>query len=228
MNVSPVFTSTKKTARWLTKNKQGTFAALLSSAILLAFNVQAEQKNFDDMHKQLDIMNNIIQSAIKSESTNKRAKKSSVNSIYLHGQGVVFTLKSHHSNLFNIPSAPTPPHMSSDTNFAFKLQDEDFVVEFESDEPDYEHAMEIFEQQREHSRELRSEQRDLAYELRDIARESKYAKYQLRHVEEKEKQALKAELKKLEVKRVSLEKDKAQLDKKAKKITSEARRTKST
>ena len=222
MNTSPVLKPVKKSTRWLAKSKQGICSTLLCSTLLFTANAHAELNNLDDMHKQLDIMNSIIHSAVKNEPTNSRSRISSISSIYLHNQGVVFTLSTRHLSSFNkhmvMPTAPLPP-ISPEANFAFNLHDEmnDVVIEFESNEEDYEHAIDIFEQQRENSRELRSEQRDLAYELRDIARESKDAQYQLRHVEEKEKQALKAELKKLESKRVALEQGKAQLDKKAKK-----------
>jgi len=207
--------------KWVAKSKKGICSTLLSSSILLAVNAHAQQQDFDDMHKQLDIMNNIIQSAIKSVPKTMRSKISSTNSLYLQGQGAVFTLTSGRYSSFDlrtvIPTAPVAP-MSPDAHFSFNLHDEvdDFEISFESNEQDYEHAIEIFEQQREHSRDIRSEQRELAYELRDIARESKDAQYQLRHVEEKEKKALKAELKKLESKRVAVEKNKTLLDKKAK------------
>lgn len=213
--------SVVKPTKYLAKRKLGLCSALLSSTFLLAFNAQAEQKNLDDMHKQLDIMNSIILSAIKSEPTKSRSTINSINSVYLHGQGVVFTLKSRHSSSFNtrlvMPHAPSAP-MSPESGFVYKSSDdaEDIVIEFESKEQDYEQAIELFEQQREHSRELRSEQRELAYELRNTARESKDAEYQLRHVADKEKKQLEAELKKLQSKRVALEQNKALLDKKAK------------
>lgn len=223
MNIYPVYKSVNKPNKWLVKSKRTICSTLIGSAIFLAASAHASQQNLDEMHKQLSIMNNIIQSAIKSEPTHRGSKISALSSIYLQGQGVVFTLTSRHTSSFSrhfvMPTAPDAP-IAIDGDFAVNVHNEldDIVIDFESSEDEYEHVIEVFEQQREHSRELRSEQRELAYQLRDIARESKDAQYQLRHVEEKEKKQLKAELEKLESKRVSVEKSKALLDKKAKKV----------
>jgi len=220
MNTYPVVKSVKNSIKQLVKSKQGICSVLVSSAIFLAVNAHAaEPKNFDEMHKQLTIMNNIIQSAVRSDSGANRSKVSSINSIYLHGQGVVFRINARHSTSssshFVMPIPPVAP-MSPEANFSANGHNE-IAIEFESNEDEYEHAIEMFEQQREHSRELRSEQRELSYQLRDIDRESKDAQYQLRHVEEKEKKQLKAELEKLSAKRIVVEQSKAILDKKAKK-----------
>lgn len=101
--------------------------------------------------------------------------------------------------------------------------DEDLVIDFgeidfEEHEDEFERVIEVFEQQREGARELRSEQREIAYELRDIDRERKDIEYQLQRAENKTKNELTAELKKLEVNRLALNKNKIKLEQKVTKL----------
>ena len=47
------------------KSKITAKVALLGSALLLAFGAQAADKNYDNLHKQLNIMNDIMMSSAK-------------------------------------------------------------------------------------------------------------------------------------------------------------------
>ncbi len=197
--------------------------ALISSALLLAFSAQGADKNYDNLHKQLDIMNDIMLSSAKISQNSRQSLIRSIDSVYLQGQGAIFTIHSAHRGSghrqFFPALAPLPPVAPVNRVERVMISDnEDFVIEFEGHEDEFEHAIEIFEQQREGARELRSEQRDIAYEIRDIERQRKDIEYQLQRAEKKIKDELTAELKNLEVERVALNKNKTKLENKVSKL----------
>lgn len=202
--------------------------ALVSSALLLAFSAHSAEKNYDDLHKQLNIMNNIMLSSAKASQNSRHSLIRSIDSIYLQGQGAIFTITSNHGGsshrqFFQMvspvaPSVPVAPVSrmppNSDAHRVVIEDNEDFVIEFSEHEDELERVIEVFEQQREGARELRSEQREIAYEMRDIARERKDIEYQLQRVEKSTKDKLAKKLKKLEKEQVALNKNKEQLDQK--------------
>jgi len=203
--------------------------ALISSALLLAFSAQGADKNYDNVHKQLDIMNDIMLSSAKISQNSRQSLIRSIDSVYLQGQGAIFTIHSAHRSSGHRqffpalapvsrlpPLAPVAPVAARER--VIISGDEDFFIEFEEHEDEFEHAIEIFEQQREGARELRSEQRDIAYEMRDIERQRKDIEYQLQRAEKKVKDELTAELKNLEVERVALNKNKTKLENKVSKL----------
>jgi len=203
--------------------------ALIGSALLLAFTTQAADKSYDNLHKQLDIMNDIMLSSAKVSQNSRQSLIRSIDSVYLKGQGAIFTIHSAHTGsgyrqylpiLAPVsrlpPIAPVAPVSARER--VVISGDEDFVMEFEDHEDEFEHLIEIFEEQREGERELRSEQRDIAYEMRDIERQRKDIEYQLQRAEKKVKDELTDELKSLEVERVALNKNKTKLEKKVIKL----------
>ena len=83
----------------------------------------AADVNYQQLHKQLDIMNNIIKSSVSSDSKRQGIKLSGVESTYLQGQGVLFTVRSHssrgHWGNYNFdvvmpPVAPLSPDQIAD------------------------------------------------------------------------------------------------------------------
>lgn len=206
----------------LIKTKTTAKVALVSSALFLAFTAQSAEKSYDNLHKQLNIMNNIMLSSAKVSQNSRQSLIRSIDSVYLQGQGAIFTIKSNHGGsshrqFFQMvsPIAPVAPVAPmSDGDRIIISDDEDFVIEFSDHDDEFEQAIEIFEQQREGARELRSEQREIAYEMRDIARQSKDIEYQLQRVEKSAKTELTTELKKLEKEKVALKKSKTKLDQK--------------
>lgn len=199
--------------------------ALVSSALLLTFNAHSAEKSYEQLHKQLNIMNNIMLSSAKASQNSRSSLVRSIDSIYLQGQGAIFTVISNHGGsshrqFFQMvsPVAPVAPVSRmppmSDGDRVVIADDDDFVIEFSEHEDELERVIEIFEQQREGARELRSEQREIAYEMRDIARERKDIEYQLQRVEKGVKAELATKLKKLEKEQAALNKNKAKLDQK--------------
>jgi hypothetical protein len=179
---------------------------------LTATNVTAADNQYAGMHKQLDIMSNIIKSSVSTQEGRKGSRITGIESTYLKGQGIVFTINSSSGNNrwgnfnFNFampdfpvaPLAPIAPVASSrSSNEDIELENqinESVARSMEQASEAYEHAMESFEHNREGYRELREEQRDLSYELRDVAREKRDIEYKLRRADDKDKKELKSEL----------------------------------
>jgi hypothetical protein len=199
--------------------------ALVSAALLLAFSAQGADKNYDKLHKQLTIMNDIMLSSAKVSQNSRQSLIRSIDSVYLQGQGAIFTINSAHGGsshrqffqtvapVSKLPPLPqvAPLGPISPLNGGERIiisNDDDF------EEHELERVIEVFEQQREGAREIRSEQRDIAYEMRDIERQRKDIEYQLQRAENKSKDELTTELKKLEVDHAVLNKNKRKLDQK--------------
>lgn len=209
------------------KSKITAKVALLGSALLLAFGAQAADKNYDNLHKQLNIMNDIMMSSAKTSQNSRQSLIRSIDSVYLQGQGAIFTINSAHGGsshrqFFQMVApvapkariaalAPVAPVSAVDR---IVFANEDFVIDFEDHEDEFERVIEIFEQQREGARELRSEEREIAYEMRDVARQQKDIEYQLHRAEKSAQVALTAELNKLKVERIALNNNKKQLEQK--------------
>ncbi|WP_019025675.1 hypothetical protein [Colwellia piezophila] len=207
--------------------------ALFSSTMLLAFSAYSAQgtEKYDNLQKQLSIMNDIMMSSAKGPQNSDRTLIRSIDSVYLQGQGAIFTIQSahggssHHQFFQMVSSVPSVRSVRGIEQIVIS-NDEDFVIAFEDHEDEFAHVIEVFEQQREGARELHSEQRDIAYEMRDIARQEKDIHYQLKRAEKSDKADLNTELKKLEKERVTLKADKVQLDKKTTKLNKQLKQQK--
>ncbi|PKH86545.1 hypothetical protein [Colwellia sp. Bg11-28] len=211
--------------------------AVVSATLLLAFSAQSADKNYDHLHKQLSIMNDIILSSAKATQNSHQSLIRSIDSVYLQGQGAIFTINSAHRGSSHRQFFQTVAPLESLAPLAalealapvsgadriIISNDEEMVidfgdVDFEEHEDEIERVIEVFEQQREGAREIRSEQREIAYEMRDIDRQRKDIEYQLQRAEKKTQNELKTELKKLEVNRVALNKNKIKLEQKVTKL----------
>jgi len=185
---------------------------VLTSTLATTATLAADNSEYAAMHKQLDIMSNIIKSSVSSQKGRKGSKITSIESTYLKGQGIVFTINSSSGNNrwgnfnFNFampdfpvvpvaPVAPVAPGRSSNEDAEFQAQINETVARsMEEATQAYEHAIESFEHNREGYRELREEQRDLSYELRDVAREKRDIEYKLRRADDEDKKELQSEL----------------------------------
>ena len=196
--------------------------ALLSSALLLAFSAQAADKNYDNLHKQLDIMNDIMLSSANVSKNSHQSLIRSIESVYLQGQGAIFTInsahgRSSHRQFFQLATslaplaklAPLAPLSPINGGERIIISNDDDLQEHE-----LERVIEVFEQQRAGARELRNEQREIAYEIRDIERQRKDIEYQLQRGDKKIKDELTVELKNLAIERTSLNKNKSKLEQK--------------
>jgi len=185
---------------------------VLTSTLTTSVTLAADNGEYAAMHKQLDIMSNIIKSSVSVQEGRKGSKITSIESTYLKGQGIVFTINSSSGNNqwgnfnFNFtmpdfpavpvpPIAPVAPRRNSHNDAEYETQiNESVARSMEEAAQAYEHAMESFEHNREGYRELREEQRDLSYELRDVAREKRDIEYKLRRADDENRKELQAEL----------------------------------
>ena len=194
------------------------FNQLALSVLLATTSIgYASAETFEDMHKQLDIMNNIMKSSLSSEKN--RGSRISIESTYLKGQGILFNVSSrvglsslgNYSFSYSMPKAPKAPkapvapvsphgtedfeiHMEESISDALQIVEREFEVE-----------MEAYQDDREAYRELRESQRDLAYELRDVAREVRDIEFQMRHADEESKAELEQERAEIEKQRAKYE-----------------------
>ena len=201
-------------------NKLTTFIPCALFALTVTSVIAEDNNQYAGMNKQLDIMSNIIKSSVSIQDGRKGSRITGIESTYLKGQGVVFTINSSsgHNRWGNFnfnfavpdfplaplaPLAPISSSSSSSSSSSYSSNDdielenqmnESVVRSMEEAAQAYEHAMESFEHNREGYRELREEQRDLSYELRDVAREKRDIEYRLRRADDENKKELKSEL----------------------------------
>lgn len=212
------------------------------SALLMSFTGGVIADEFDNMHKQLDIMSNIIKSSVVVQNGRKGSKITGVESTYLKGQGVVFTInsssRSNHWGNYNFkfvmpdlpPLPPVPPVGNSSNSYSFSHSNshDDEGIEIEVHEhvsnamekaaESYERAMDSFNDDRERFRNIRDEQRDLSYEVRDLEREKRDLEYQMRRADKDTKADISAQVKKLEQQRIKIESARAELAKKSEEL----------
>ena len=174
----------------------------------------AEQDNdqYSGMYKQLSIMSDIIKSSVSDKSARQPSQINSIQSTYLRGQGVVFTISSaannrqwgHHNFNFvmpempEMPVAPIAPEVNQDFREKYDIDVNETVSKaLESAADGYERVVEVFEHNRDKTRAFRDQQRDIAYRLRDVEREKRDLNYQLSRATDDRKAELKSEIYKL-------------------------------
>lgn len=192
---------------------------------------------FDAMHKQLNIMSKIIKTSASVDGEYKTPKINGVESVYLKGQGVIFTISSssRHNRWGNYnfnfvmpdlppvapiaPVAPKLPVEFQDVEVNFDSKDISKAMEKAAEQ--YERAMEAVHDDRERFQDLREEQRDLAYEVRDLEREKRDLEFQLRRADAESQKELESEMKQLEQQRNKIEQARVLLAEKSKEIRQE-------
>jgi len=206
---------------------------------LLALSVSAAnttQKNYVSMQKQLNIMSDIMKSSVGGQNGRKNSKISNIQSTYLEGQGVVFTISSgsrtNHWGNFNfnftmpevpvMPAAPVPPVGERDDGESYFSQDVNERVSnaFELANRGYERAMQSMEKSIDVYRDLKNEQRDLRNEVRDLQREKRDVEYQIRRADDNSKAEFSKQMAKLNGKLAKIEKARDKLNQKSEQLRS--------
>jgi len=220
---------------------------------LLALSVSAassDKAEYADMKKQLNIMSDIIKSSVSVQNGRKGSKISNIQSTYLRGQGIVFTISSgSHSNRwgnfnfnFTMPDLPVMPPLpvkpvasaSASASYSGEYEHDDdgdgvfshdfnerMSDAFESANRGYERAVESMERSRDVYRELKSDQRDLRNEVRDLQREKRDLEYQMRRADDSSKAELGKQMAKLSSRQAEFEKTRAELNKKSEQLRNE-------
>jgi hypothetical protein len=185
----------------------------------MSLSANSATSDYSEMQQQLNIMNSII----KSSTTGNREKSfrvTSVDSIYLHGQGVVFTLSSNsslrHWGRFDhnlplpemsprAPKAPVSKMPPVDIDGSFNREISIAVNEAMAS-VDFEQVIEQLQEHQEEFGELRNEQRELAFDVRNIEREKRDLQYQLRHADKDSQKELVAQKEALELRKAASDK----------------------
>ncbi len=209
------------------------------SCALIALGVNAAENidtNMKGMHKQLNIMSDIIKSATTSDNQNDKGQVNNVSSLYLYGQGVVFTISTNsYSNRwgnfnFNFtmptiaPIAPIAPvsRMPPRERDQFERNIEETVENaMAMASSNYEFAMDHANEDREKYRDLRDEQRDLQYEMRELERNARDLEYQAKRADVEAKKELQQALKKLKKQKADVENNRNVIEKQVAKVRSE-------
>ena len=187
---------------------------ILPCLLMSVTGFAAEQDNdqYSGIYKQLSIMSDIIKSSVSDKSARQPSQINSIQSTYLRGQGVVFTISSTANNRqwghynFNfvmpempeMPVAPIAPEVNQDFREKYDIDVNETVSKaLESAADGYERVVEVFEHNRDKTRAFRDQQRDIAYRLRDVEREKRDLNYQLSRATDDRKAELKSEIYKL-------------------------------
>lgn len=205
----------KRSMNWSAK----LLTTLIIASSISTVQVAAKSVNHSGLAKQLDILNGIFQTSLQGQNKPVKAK---VTSLYLAGQGAVFTIKSAnsfaweaHGFSFVFPEgiAPVAPVAPMGGNIEFEYFSEDDEVDIQ-----IEHQQEAHENRREAYQDMREQQRDIRYEIRDLQRESKDLAYQLESIDEDNKAQVIIKQKKVIKQQKALKKAKQSLTEKSKQM----------
>lgn len=199
----------------------------------LTVNTALAETQTNELNNELEIMSNILQTALKQDGRTGSIRMRSVSFTYLKEQGVLFqvdTSRSGSSRVFEFitegarrafPDAPdAPQHFFDMDNFDFDI-DEDEIEDVVEDAMEMAHDM---------TREARSKLRSLGEKLREFAWEQREYERRRRDLEfeknnsdkdrrkdiEKQLQELNNELKEIETKRAEVERYRATIEKERK------------
>jgi len=210
-----------------------TAMAVILSA-LLSGPVAANTQNMQELHQELEIMQNIMQTALEQSYSKEPLGVSELDATYLAGQGVVFELNADRgSRIFRFnfgeffdglaPRPPMPPspdgeHGSFEVDFDFDEQ----AIE-ENIELAMEQASEVWQQVAEQTQRLKSEVRELAWEMRESERRLTDLKFEKRHADGERLKEIEQQSEKLRKELRELEQKKQELTASAKKMEQEKR-----
>lgn len=184
-------------------------------------------QNYDAMHKQLNIMNNIFKSAIGSEQS--RSGISSINSTYLKGQGVVFTVSSRVGNqhfgsydfnfvmpeLPKLPAVPAAPQVPDVNNGHYERNIQETINrEMEKANQIIEVVYDSMNESREMRQEFREAQRDLEHDMRDLEREKRDLEFQKRHANKEQLKEIESSIKSIASQKSRLQAERRQFEQK--------------
>jgi len=205
---------------------------ILLPCLLATFANNTVSAEYDKMQKQLNIMSKIIESSVVNEDGRKHSKITGIESTYLKGQGVVFTINSssrsnswgnYNFNFvmpdipeisFGTPEEPEPPEAPNhdDENEYITEINEKITNGWEKAAEGFERAMDSFNSNRDKFRDLKEEQRDLAYQVRDLEREQRDLEYQQRRADKSSQQDISKQVQEIEKQRIEIEEARTKLN----------------
>lgn len=178
--------------------------------------------DYKNLSKDLEIMENILQTALRQKNEKKAICFQSINSIYLADQGILFEVsttgdRSHFGSMLHsfghvVPPIPPIPAIQFSGREGTHIMKVDVdMAETERYIEKIEAMAEEFEENSERLHEIMEEQREIEWDIREKKRELKDRNFEMRHAKDKRKKELQKEA-------VALQKEIASLGAKAKRI----------
>lgn len=205
-------------------------AATIVGALMTSVPVSAATEELKTLNKELEIMSGVIDTALKQSSPRKGLRYRSLDSTYLAGQGVVFSVSVRNSqsgfslrNIFShVPEAPMPPVtiIDGDSQFEVEFEEEWEVVAAEMEEAGQRLA-EIFHESNDQIRELRDRERELEWERRELERRTRDLEFELRQSGKERSEDIKEELKEVSNELAQLDSQEKELESYATKMEQE-------
>ncbi len=208
------------------------FALVLAGGISTSAVAQTKLNELSD---ELEIMSNILKTALKQDLGNTSLRFREIESTYLKNQGVVFRVStsglsggfnfifSTDSNVefLSAPPAPAVPDVHQIDKWVVELEGEDFESIAEDA---MEQAREAMEEAREKMRELRHQEREYAWESREYERRKRDIEFEMRTADEKRKKELMKESKDLEASLAKLQSKQKEVEKYALELEQERKK----
>ncbi|GGD66076.1 hypothetical protein [Lacimicrobium alkaliphilum] len=203
--------------------KKTTIALALSALVAGSAGAATDMQ---ELHKELEIMQSIMQTALEQNSKDEKLKVRDLDATYLDGYGVVFEIAAAGGNRifrFNFgelfeglaPNPPMPPSPGGENgDFEINLDFDEQTIE-ENIEYAMEQASEVWQQVAEKTQRLKSEVRELAWEMRENERRLTDLRFEKRHADEQR-------LKEIEQQSAELRKELRELEQKKEKLTASA------
>lgn len=222
--------------------------SMLVSSVIACLSLMTAanaQDKFDAVHKDAQIMQNILTTSLKQNTRSDGIRFRKIETGYLAGQGLVFdiytsTSKNMHFSFdfgdmvqslegmmegFDVPEAPPAPDIEVDphgSNFSFSFEVDEEMEEYI--EEVQERTREVMREHRERRRDLREKERDLSWQSREYERNIRDLEFEMRHAEPERKKVLEKDLKEIRSELEKLDTKKAEFAKKAKELEEEEAR----
>ncbi len=205
-------------------------AATMIGTLLTSVPAVAATEKMKTLNKELEIMSGVIDTALKQSSPRKGLRYRSLDSTYLAGQGVVFSVSVRNStsgfslsNIFgHVPEAPMPPVAIIDADSRFEIEfEEEWEVVAEEMEEAGQRLAEIFHESNDQIREMRSRERELEWERRELERRTRDLEFELRQAGKERGDSIKDELNEVSKELAQLDIQEKELEKYASKMEQE-------
>lgn len=184
--------------------------------------------DYKALSKELEIMDSVMTTALKQVSAKEAISVRELQTKYLAGQGVVYSIstsnrsrQTHFSeNIFaSAPPAPPFPSVSGTTSHFF--EDVDHIEIEEAIEHALEEVEHAFSRDSQQLRETRSSARNLAWQLRDAERRAQDLAFEMQSADKARKAEIESQVKQLKKQNEALNEQKRKLQETADKIENE-------
>lgn len=220
-------------------------ALTLAMMACLTAGVSADT-DFEKLHKDAEIMQNILATALKQNNERGQINFSGISSTYLAGQGFVFEVRTNNNDgnfrfdfgdmfgenmRIEIPEAPEVAEVHDVDGYTYSYEFSGDIGEITANA--LEIAREALRETREQFRELRENERELNWETREFERRIRDLEFEQRHADDERSKEIDQELKevreqmeKVDKKRTEVAGYAAELEEKEKKVRKEQKASK--